>query len=379
MSRGGSVLANYGVTLADSVAMISSANESIQNPERIGNGLKSIAINLGGLKTNAKTGAMELNKTALALKDIAGIDVFTDKSQTSVKGMVQLMEEIKGKWGELTQAQQLALSEALAGKTQAQVFQSLMKNWNRVREFQEAYNKGWTIGSAQRENEIYMDSLAGKWNTLKENMTKGLTSAGVREALKGVLDVANNVVLAVEKIGSALGGLGTAGALVGLMSFIKTMSNLDKAMTLGTVFSGIDNVLASIQGASGLSGALSSLTAGFKNLGVGATASKVALGLFKGALVGLAFTAVIAGIKACVDAFDNYVNATEKAVEASKLKQDGIRDELQTLSSQKSGLQEIAKEYDTLSSKSKLTYQEASRFKELKQQIAQIAPDLVAG
>ena len=254
-----------------------------------------------------------------------------------------------------------------------------MKNWNRVREFQEAYNKGWTIGSAQRDNEIYMDSLAGKWNTLKENMTKGLTSAGVREALKGVLDVANNVVLAVEKIGSALGGLGTAGALVGLMSFIKTMSNLDKAMTLGTVFSGIDNVLASIQGASGLSGALSSLTAGFKNLGVGATASKVALGLFKGALVGLAFTAVIAGIKACVDAFDNYVNATEKAVEASKLKQDGIRDELQTLSSQKSGLQEIAKEYDTLSSKSKLTYQEASRFKELKQQIAQIAPDLVAG
>ena len=224
-----------------------------------------------------------------------------------------------------------------------------------------------------------MDSLAGKWNTLKENMTKGLTSAGVREALKGVLDVANNVVLAVEKIGSALGGLGTAGALVGLMSFIKTMSNLDKAMTLGTVFSGIDNVLASIQGASGLSGALSSLTAGFKNLGVGATASKVALGLFKGALVGLAFTAVIAGIKACVDAFDNYVNATEKAVEASKLKQDGIRDELQTLSSQKSGLQEIAKEYDTLSSKSKLTYQEASRFKELKQQIAQIAPDLVSG
>ena len=153
LSRGGSVLANYGVTLADSVAMISSANESIQNPERIGNGLKSIAINLGGLKTNAKTGAMELNKTALALKDIAGIDVFTDKSQTSVKGMVQLMEEIKGKWGELTQAQQLALSEALAGKTQAQVFQSLMKNWNRVREFQEAYNKGWTIGSAQREKQ----------------------------------------------------------------------------------------------------------------------------------------------------------------------------------------------------------------------------------
>ena len=95
--------------------MISAANESIQDPQRVGNGLKSIAINLGGMKANAKTGALELNKTAKALKDIAGIDVFTDKSKTSVKDMVTLMEEIKGKWGELTQAEQLGLSEALAG------------------------------------------------------------------------------------------------------------------------------------------------------------------------------------------------------------------------------------------------------------------------
>ena len=118
MSRGGSVLANYGVTLADSVAMISSANESIQNPERVGNGLKSIAINLGGLKTNAKTGAMELNKTAMALKDIAGIDVFTDESKTQTKDMMTLMNEIKGKWGELNDAQQKALSEGIAGSIQ---------------------------------------------------------------------------------------------------------------------------------------------------------------------------------------------------------------------------------------------------------------------
>ena len=153
LSRGGSVLSNYGVSIADSVAIISAANESIQDPQRVGNGLKTIALNLSGMKTNARTGAMELNKTAKALKDIAGIDVFTDKSKTQTKDMMTLMNEIKGKWGELTDAQQKALSEGVAGKTQAQVFQSLMNGWSRVKEFQDAYNKGWTIGSAQREKQ----------------------------------------------------------------------------------------------------------------------------------------------------------------------------------------------------------------------------------
>ena len=118
MSRGGSVLSNYGVSISDSIALISSANESIQDPQRVGNGLKTIALNLSGMKTNAKTGAMELNKTAKALKDIAGIDVFTDKSKTQTKDMMTLMNEIKGKWGELTDAQQKALSEGIAGSIQ---------------------------------------------------------------------------------------------------------------------------------------------------------------------------------------------------------------------------------------------------------------------
>ena len=39
-------------------------------------------------------------------------------------------------------------------KTQAQVFQSLMNGWKRVKDFQDAYNTGGTIGSDQRETEL---------------------------------------------------------------------------------------------------------------------------------------------------------------------------------------------------------------------------------
>lgn len=153
LQRGGSVLSNYGVDLKDSVAMIAGANESLQNPAKIGNGFKTIAMRLSGVQANAKTGNVELNKTAKALKEIAKIDVFTDSSKTQVKDMVTMMDEIKDKWSSLTDVDQKALSEAIAGKNQANVFEALMTGWERVRQFQKEYNEGWMIGSAQREKQ----------------------------------------------------------------------------------------------------------------------------------------------------------------------------------------------------------------------------------
>ena len=148
--------------------MISSANESLQDPSRIGNGLRSLAVNFAGIKANAKEGTLELNKSAKTLKEVAGIDIFTDKSKTSVKDMMTLMDEINEKWDTLTDKEQKGLSEALAGKTQAAVFQSLMSGWDRVHQFQQEYKDGFMVGSAEKENAAYLDSIAGKWNTLKE-------------------------------------------------------------------------------------------------------------------------------------------------------------------------------------------------------------------
>ncbi|SUB78748.1 phage tail tape measure protein, TP901 family, core region [Peptostreptococcus anaerobius] len=46
IQNGGSVLSNYGISYADSMGLITAANEPLQNPKKVGNGLKSIAINL---------------------------------------------------------------------------------------------------------------------------------------------------------------------------------------------------------------------------------------------------------------------------------------------------------------------------------------------
>lgn len=127
MKRGGAVLASYNVSLSDSIGLITATNEALQNPERVGNGLKTIAINLAGMKTNAKDGTMSLNKTAMALKEIAGVDVYKNKEKGELKNMVQILDEVQDKWGSMSDAQQKALSESIAGKLICQSIKKLIE------------------------------------------------------------------------------------------------------------------------------------------------------------------------------------------------------------------------------------------------------------
>ena len=118
MQRGGTVLSEYGVSMQDAVGLITAANESIQDPAKVGTAMKAMAVNMASVKANASKGTMELNKTAKALKEIAGIDVYSDKSKGQIKDMVQILDElnVKLKEGKIEQDEYLALSEALAGK-----------------------------------------------------------------------------------------------------------------------------------------------------------------------------------------------------------------------------------------------------------------------
>ena len=113
---GGATLSNYGVEIGDATAMITAANTSLQNGSKVGNGMKSLAINLQGMKVNAKEGTLEFNKTAKALEEIAGIDVYSNKQTGEIKDVIALLDEIKAKWGSLKEDEQLGLAEAIAGE-----------------------------------------------------------------------------------------------------------------------------------------------------------------------------------------------------------------------------------------------------------------------
>lgn len=204
MKRGGAVLASYNVSLADSIGLITATNEALQNPERVGNGLKTIAINLAGMKTSAKDGTMSLNKTALALKEIAGVDVYANKEKGELKNMVEILDDVQEKWSSLSDAQQKALSESIAGKQQATVFQSLMQNYKAFDKIRNEFAKGEHFQSAEKENEQYVNSLDGKLNKLKETWVDTFTTLVNSNLVYGALDGLIAISEAINKIVNAL-------------------------------------------------------------------------------------------------------------------------------------------------------------------------------
>ena len=114
MMRSVSSLSAAGLSMSESMAMIISAQETTQDASKVGNSLKSLAVNLQGVKTNAKTGTIELNKTAMALKKYANIDVVGQNGE--IKSSFEVLTELSEKWESLDKKTKSGLSEAIAGK-----------------------------------------------------------------------------------------------------------------------------------------------------------------------------------------------------------------------------------------------------------------------
>lgn len=152
------------------------------------------------MKTSAKEGTLELNKTAKALMEIAGVDVYDDKKTGKVKDMVQVIDEVQKKWKDLREDERLGLSEAIAGKQQAMVFQSLMGNFETFRKMRDEFSQNLHLGSAEAENTQYVDSVAGKLNHLKEVWVSISQSMVSSDFTKGLLDGAIAVSEAIDMI-----------------------------------------------------------------------------------------------------------------------------------------------------------------------------------
>ena len=151
LSRSASSLQAYGVSMTDSMALGAGMNEILQNSEKAGTSLKTVAINLGGLKTSAKDGSISLNKTALVLKKYADIDV--TKPNGELKGTMDILTELSEKYDGLTQQQQVAITEAIGGKYHANAVAALLSNFETVKQIQSEIANGYALNSATKEKQ----------------------------------------------------------------------------------------------------------------------------------------------------------------------------------------------------------------------------------
>lgn len=359
--------------MEESVGMITAMNEVTQNASKTGNALKAISSNMAGVSTSAKDGTIQTNKTAKALKEIAGIDVW-NKQTGEIKDMYTVMEELNGKWGDLSEAQQNALATTIAGKTQLNAFNALMSNWGKANQLVSDYKQGLTIGSAEKENAQYLDSIAGKWNVIKENMKAAGNTLITSDMVKGFLDI--GIVLS-EGFSKGIEGL-----TKGVSSVLKGSIFTD----IGTSIS--DNLYGAFEKINlgkGLQGAIEFIFGDFGFLdGIG---EKLATSL--SSAIGKAFefafsqTSMGKALKPVMDMLnidglfkgkklDDQINSRNENINA-------IQSEIQSLKNQKQAIEDILPTYDELSKKTNRSVEENQRLTDMKNQLADSNPDLVLG
>ena len=354
LQQSASALQTNGVSMEKSVAMVVAMNEVLQNAGKSGNALKSISAGLSGLTVSAKDGSIQLTKSGKALKEIAKIDVWNQKTG-EIKDMYSVMDELATKWDGLSEAEQNALGTAIAGKTQLNAFNALLSNWETARQYVQDYKDGLTVGSAERENEKYLDSIAGKWNRIKENMASIgntlITSDMVKGALS-ILDVTTNAMDKVVQKGSSF--------------FSEIMEGNGGKVISDSLFGVFEDV--------------------FDNLGDfgGKIASTLSDGIGKAFDIALDMTHIgkaFEPLKGVMDALDlgfsdkklnNQIEEREQNVNA-------INKEIKALSGQKDAIDSILPRYEELSEKTKRTAIENQELAQIREQLASTNSELVLG
>ena len=206
MTRSASALNEAGNSIDESIGLITAANSVIQNPEQVGTALKTLALRLRGAKTELQEAGEDVDGMAESTSQLQAklkalthgkVDIMVDKD--SFKNTTQILREMADAWEYMTDIERAAALELMGGKRQANILSSVIKNFDTVEQVIET--SASSSGSALEENEKYLDSIDGKVQKLTNSMETLWMNTLDSELIKVFLELANAIVVVVNKVG----------------------------------------------------------------------------------------------------------------------------------------------------------------------------------
>ena len=312
LTKSAAALQTLGNTQDEVMGLLTAGTEQLTGQaSKVGKGLQTIGINIAKVATEAGELSYEVGNTTKTIS-------LLDEATGDMRSTFDVLSDIAKDWDNMTDAQQTAISNALAGKTRFDVFAAVMTR------FDDAISATTTsmnsFGSAEAENAKYMESMSAKIALLKQQFQElVLGNGGLEKVGKIFLDLSINTL----KLVNDLGGLKTVlVALVGVIATIKADSVLNgltkitniipnliaNVSKLGTVF----NLIVSSQIDEALSGGATqamSLSQALQAAGVSASVAQIAIG-------GL-FAVLTAGIAIYSRLKQEQEQATQNAIDSA--------------------------------------------------------------
>lgn len=207
------MLANSGTSFEEYLGLVTAGTEITRDSDKVANGLKTISLRLQGMTDE---GEEDLELMAKLGEAFSKINVNIMDSEGNMRSTYDILMDLSEAFKTMTPEMKAYYTELAAGKYQANVLTAILENFETATEAtSEAL---YSNGSAIRENEVYMESIAGKMNMLTSEFQR-LSQTTVESGLvKGLIDTGT----ALLKIANAAGGLAPiAMAIAGVFLRIK--------------------------------------------------------------------------------------------------------------------------------------------------------------
>lgn len=173
-----------------------------QAPETVGNAMRTLYARIADLKMgDTLEDGTDLGKLSGQLEEI-GVKVLDETG--NLRSMGDVLEDLQKVWGNLSNAQQVALGTQLAGKYQLNPFMALMENGEMYQEQLDMMAN--STGALEEQQAVYMDSMQAKLQSLA-TAGEGLMSTIFNpEDIKPAIDNMTEAVDMAKAFVEAIGG-----------------------------------------------------------------------------------------------------------------------------------------------------------------------------
>lgn len=205
-------------------AIATTTSVSRQSANVVGTSFRSIFARIQGLMMGETLeDGVDLNKYSNALAKV-GINVLDTTG--NLRDMNSILDEMGQKWSTLSQTQQTALAQTVAGVWQYNNLVTLMNNWDTFQQNLDIAQN--SAGTLEEQSKIYEESWRAASARVKSNLEDIYNSILDSDAFKNLLDGIAAAINGLDTFIDSIGGLPGALALIGSIGtkvFRKQLAN----------------------------------------------------------------------------------------------------------------------------------------------------------
>lgn len=189
LKRVSGVLGQTGTSLEEALGLATGGFTTLRNAEMVASGLNMISQRMRGMEEDGEAIEGLVPKIEAAfMKYTNGTVSMIDKQNGGLRSTYDVLQDLSKVYNDLSDEARAYMNELIAGNRQNKVLVAIMQNWENVEGAVRTATNSY--GSANEENQKYLNSIVGLSNQLVSVWQKVATSLNGDEVIKTLLGMA---------------------------------------------------------------------------------------------------------------------------------------------------------------------------------------------